>query len=82
VPDDDRQHVAGTFDEGSRQEARLLEAHPELVVVTNAFSKKLENHAAMVALYFRYYNFGRMHQTIRVNASDGSRDRRSRLEHR
>jgi hypothetical protein len=33
---------------------------------TNAFSKKLENHAAMVALYFMYYNFGRMHQTLRV----------------
>jgi IS1 family transposase len=27
--------------------------------LTNAFSKKLENHAATVALYFMYYNFGR-----------------------
>jgi hypothetical protein len=34
--------------------------------LTNAFSKKLENHAAMVALYFMYYNFGRVHQTLRV----------------
>jgi len=34
--------------------------------LTNAFSKKMENHAAMVALYFMYYNFGRVHQTIRV----------------
>jgi hypothetical protein len=25
-----------------------------------------ENHAAMVALYFMYYNFGRVHQTRRV----------------
>jgi len=25
-----------------------------------------ENHAAMVALYFMYYNFGRVHQTLRV----------------
>ena len=33
------------------------------------FSKKLENHAAIVALYFTYYNFGRMHQTIRVTAA-------------
>lgn len=32
----------------------------------DAFSKKLENHAAMVALYFLYYNFGRVHQTLRV----------------
>jgi hypothetical protein len=34
--------------------------------LTNAFSKKMENHAAMVALYFMYYNFGRVHQTLRV----------------
>ena len=26
--------------------------------LTNAFSKKLENHAAMVSLYFMYYNVG------------------------
>jgi IS1 family transposase len=34
--------------------------------LTNGFSKTLENHAAMVALYFMYYNFGRVHQTLRV----------------
>ena len=34
--------------------------------LTNGFSKKLENHAAMVSLYFMYYNFGRVHQTPRV----------------
>ena len=34
--------------------------------LTNAFSKELENHAAGVALYFMYYNFGRVHQTLRV----------------
>jgi len=34
--------------------------------LTNAFSKKLENHAATVALYFMYYNFARVHQTLRV----------------
>ena len=30
------------------------------------FSKKLENHTATLALYFIYYNFGRLHQTLRV----------------
>jgi hypothetical protein len=30
------------------------------------FSKKLENHTAMVSLYFTYYNFARVHQTLRV----------------
>ena len=34
--------------------------------VTNAFSKKAENHAAAIALYFMRYNFGRIHQTLCV----------------
>ena len=34
--------------------------------LTNAFSKKVENHAAAIALYFMYYNFGRIHQTLGV----------------
>jgi hypothetical protein len=34
--------------------------------LTNAFSKKVENHAAAVALYFMHYNFCRVHQTLRV----------------
>lgn len=34
--------------------------------LTNAFSKKLENHIAALALYFTYYNFCRIHQTLRV----------------
>ena len=34
--------------------------------LTNAFSKKLENHRAAVALHFVYYNFVRIHQTLRV----------------
>jgi len=34
--------------------------------LTNAFSKKIQNHAAMVAIHFLYYNFGRIHKTLRV----------------
>jgi IS1 family transposase len=34
--------------------------------LTNAFSKKLENHVAAVALYYMHYNFCRIHQTLRV----------------
>lgn len=33
---------------------------------TNAFSKKVENHGHAVALYFAFYNFCRVHQTLRV----------------
>jgi hypothetical protein len=34
--------------------------------LTNAFSKKFENHAHMVALYAVWYNFIRIHKTLRV----------------
>ena len=34
--------------------------------LTNAFSKKLDNHKAACALHFAYYNFCRIHQTLRV----------------
>jgi len=34
--------------------------------LTNGFSKKVENHAAAVALYYMHYNFCRVHQTLRV----------------
>ncbi len=32
--------------------------------LTNAFSKKMENHVAAVTLYFMYYNFARIHKTL------------------
>ena len=34
--------------------------------LTNGISKKWENHWAALALYFAFYNFGRIHSTIRV----------------
>jgi IS1 family transposase len=34
--------------------------------LTNGFSKKVENHKAAVALYSMFYNFGRIHKTLRV----------------
>jgi hypothetical protein len=34
--------------------------------LTNGFSKKVENHKHALALYFMYYNFARIHQTLRV----------------
>jgi len=32
--------------------------------LTNAFSKKLENHMFAIALYFMHYNFARPHKTL------------------
>jgi hypothetical protein len=34
--------------------------------LTNAFSKKIENHKHMIAIYSMNYNFCRIHQTLRV----------------
>ena len=34
--------------------------------LTNGFSKKVENHMHMVALYTMFYNFCRIHKTLRV----------------
>jgi hypothetical protein len=34
--------------------------------LTNAFSKKVENHAHSVALHYMHYNFCRIHKTLRV----------------
>ena len=34
--------------------------------LTNAFSKKVENHMHAISLHYMYYNFGRIHQTLKV----------------
>ncbi len=35
--------------------------------LTNAFSKKLDNHCHALALYFAFYNFARIHKTLKVS---------------
>jgi hypothetical protein len=37
--------------------------------LTEAFYKKFENHAAMVAVHFLYYNFARIHKTLRITSA-------------
>ena len=34
--------------------------------LTNGFSKKVENHEHSLAIHYMYYNFARIHQSIRV----------------
>ena len=42
--------------------------------LTNAFSKKVENHAHAVAIHFMYYNFARIHKTLRVTPAIEAND--------
>ena len=60
----DPKHISTSYVE--RQNLTMRMSMRRFTRLTNAFSKKLENHAALVALYFMYYNFGRVHQTLRV----------------
>jgi hypothetical protein len=34
--------------------------------LTNGFSKKVDNHMCAIALHFVYYNFVKVHKTLRV----------------
>lgn len=61
-PDPD--HVSTSYVE--RQNLSMRMSIRRFTRLTNAFSKKLENHAAAVALWFMNYNFGRVQQTLRV----------------
>ncbi len=60
----DRQHISTSFVE--RQNLNLRMGVRRFTRLTNAFSKKFENHCHMVAIYHAYYNFCRVHQTLRV----------------
>ncbi len=60
----DPKHISTSYVE--RQNLTMRMSMRRFTRLTNAFSNKMDNHAAMVALYFMYYNFGLVHQTLRV----------------
>jgi len=62
--DPDPQHVSTSFVE--RQNLTMRMGMRRFTRLTHAFSKKVENHAAMVAIHFLYYNFARIHKTLRI----------------
>ena len=62
--DPDPAHVSTSYIE--RQNLTMRMSMRRFTRLTNGFSKKVENHAHAVALHFMYYNFCRVHQTLRV----------------
>jgi IS1 family transposase len=60
----DKDHVSTSFVE--RQNLTMRMSMRRFTRLTNAFSKKLANHEHALAIYFMYYNFARVHQTLRV----------------
>ena len=60
----DEAHVSTSYVE--RQNLTMRMSMRRFTRLTNAFSKKLDNHEAAIALHFMHYNFARVHQTLRV----------------
>jgi IS1 family transposase len=57
-------HVSTSYVE--RQNLTMRMSMRRFTRLTNAFSKKLDNHIHALALYFAFYNFCRIHKTLRV----------------
>jgi len=60
----DRKHISTSYVE--RQNLTMRMSMRRFTRLTNGFSKKVENHAHSISLHFMYYNFCRIHQTLRV----------------
>jgi hypothetical protein len=56
-------HISTRFVE--RQNLTMRMPMRRFTRLTNGFSKKVENHEHAIAIHYMYYNFGRIHQTLR-----------------
>jgi IS1 family transposase len=60
----DPRHISTSYVE--RQNLTMRMSMRRFTRLTNGFSKKVENHEHMLAIYFLYYNLCRVHATLRV----------------
>src|SRR5580692_2421610 len=60
----DSKHVSTSYVERHNLTMRI--GMRRFTRLTNGFSKKFENHASMVAIHAVYYNFARIHKTLRI----------------
>ena len=61
----DPEHISTSFAERNNLNVRMHSRR--MTRLTNAFSKKIENHKHAMALHFLYYNFVRMHHTLKMS---------------
>jgi IS1 family transposase len=61
----DEKHISTSYVERSNLSIRM--GLRRFTRLTNAFSKKAENHAHALAIYFMHYNFVRQHKTLRTS---------------
>ena len=59
-----KKHISTSYVERANLTMRM--SMRRFTRLTNAFSKKVENHAHAVSLHFMYYNFCRIHQSLRI----------------
>jgi hypothetical protein len=62
--DPDPEHINTSYIERSNLTIRM--SNRRFTRLTNAFSKKLANHKHMLAIFFLFYNFARVHQTVKM----------------
>lgn len=62
--DPDMDHVSTSYAERNNLNVRMHSRR--MTRLTNAFSKKMENHTHAMALHFLYYNFVRIHKMLKV----------------